>query len=77
MVNRQIDGHNINELKSSMSKTNNKPTLIIAHTIKGKGVSFMENQPKWHANWPSPEYEKKAIDSGRNTNYFIFKKKYE
>tara|TARA_Y100000992_G_C21161947_1_gene441544 strand:+ start:141 stop:872 length:732 start_codon:yes stop_codon:yes gene_type:complete len=58
----EVDGHNINELKSSMSKTNNKPTLIIAHTIKGKGVSFMENQPKWHANWPSPEYEKKAIE---------------
>ena len=39
----------------------NKPHLIFADTIKGKGVSFMENQPKWHANWPSPEFEEKAI----------------
>ena len=60
-----------------MKEQKNEPHLIIADTVKGKGVSFMENQPKWHANWPSPEYEKKAIDSGRNTNYLIFKKKYE
>ena len=58
----EVDGHNIDELKNSMNKNNNRPILIIAHTIKGKGVSFMENQPKWHANWPSPEYEKKAIE---------------
>ena len=62
----EVDGHNIDELKNSMNKNNNRPTLIIAHTIKGKGVSFMENQPKWHANWPSPEYEKKLLRSYQN-----------
>jgi transketolase len=57
-----IDGHNINELTEKMKEKKNKPHLIIADTIKGKGVSFMENQPKWHANWPSPEFEKQAIE---------------
>jgi transketolase len=58
----EIDGHNIEELTKKMLEKKNKPHLIVAHTIKGKGVSFMENQPKWHANWPTPEYEKIAID---------------
>jgi transketolase len=38
------------------------PHLIIAKTIKGKGVSFMENQPKWHANWLNSEFMAKAIE---------------
>ena len=45
-----------------LKEDKNEPHLVIADTIKGKGVSFMENQPKWHANWPSPEYEKKAVE---------------
>ena len=57
-----IDGHNISKLTEKMKEKKNKPHLIIADTIKGKGVSFMENQPKWHANWPSPEFEKQAIE---------------
>lgn len=56
----EVDGHNIDELNKAFSQTSNDPSLIIAHTIKGKGVSFMENEPSWHANWPAPEYEKKA-----------------
>jgi transketolase len=35
--------------------------MIIAQTVKGKGVSYMENNPKWHACWPDPEHEKIAI----------------
>ena len=35
--------------------TKGKPTCIVANTIKGKGVSFMENNPKWHGVAPSPE----------------------
>jgi transketolase len=31
-----------------------KPTVVIAHTIKGKGVSFMENDPEWHGKAPKP-----------------------
>ena len=38
------------------------PHLIIANTIKGKGVSFMENSPPWHAKGPSEELEKKAFE---------------
>lgn len=58
----ELDGHNIENISNSLKEKKNKPHLIIANTVKGKGVSFMENQPKWHANWPSPEYEKKAIE---------------
>ena len=39
-----------------------KPHMIIAHTIKGKGVSFMENVAKWHHGVPTEEQLKQAID---------------
>jgi transketolase len=48
----EIDGHNMSEILEALStaqKTTGKPTIIIARTIKGKGVSFMEDQVKWHA----------------------------
>src|SRR3989339_673948 len=51
----EIDGHNISEVLSAYDKASamkNKPTVIIAHTIKGKGVSFMENQAGWHGKTP-------------------------
>ncbi len=46
----EIDGHNIDDIYSSIesSKLSDKPTAIIANTIKGKGVRFMENNPSWH-----------------------------
>ena len=58
----EIDGHNLEIMTKILKEDKNEPHLVIADTIKGKGVSFMENQPKWHANWPSPEYEKKAVE---------------
>ena len=47
-----VDGHNITQLYDSFTKfhVENKPKVIIAHTIKGKGVSFMENNNEWHHN---------------------------
>lgn len=46
----EIDGHSFSEIiKALNAKTSNRPLMIIANTIKGKGVSFMENNPKWHA----------------------------
>jgi transketolase len=46
---QEIDGHNLFELKNSFdSQDVNKPNAIIANTIKGKGVSFMENNKDWH-----------------------------
>ena len=47
----EIDGHNIISLGYAFNGTRNKnsrPKAIIANTIKGKGVSFMENQVEWH-----------------------------
>ncbi len=54
----EIDGHSMGEIITSLEKipySKDKPTAIIANTIKGKGVSFMENVPMWHFRAPSPE----------------------
>ncbi|MEE9356503.1 MAG: transketolase [Methylococcaceae bacterium] len=57
-----IDGHGIEEIRGAIeADRSKKPKLIIANTIKGKGVSYMENQPKWHACWPNPEQEAQAL----------------
>ena len=47
---KSIDGHDFNELSDSfvLDETSNKPTVVIANTIKGKGISFMENVASWH-----------------------------
>lgn len=58
-----VDGHDIGalmEVTDSMPFKPNKPSLVIAHTTKGKGVSFMENQLKWHHGAPSAEEYDKA-----------------
>lgn len=55
---REIDGNNVAEIQNAFDSLPfeiDKPSLIIAHTIKGKGVSFMENQLKWHHGVPSQE----------------------
>ena len=52
---KEIDGHNHNELREALRNTeneNSKPTVIIANTIKGKGISFMENNILWHYRFP-------------------------
>ncbi len=52
----EVDGHNHDELrKALLSQDKNKPTCIIAHTVKGKGVSFMENKVLWHYRDPQGE----------------------
>ena len=51
---KNIDGHNFNQIyRSLLVKKNKKPTVIIANTIKGKGVSFMENSILWHYKFPN------------------------
>lgn len=60
----EIDGHNIrmvNDAVRSARATQGKPTMIIAHTIPGKGVSFMENDYTWHGKPPNDEEAKKAL----------------
>lgn len=49
---REVDGHDINRLISvlSMSSTNGQPTCVVARTIKGKGIDFMEHNNEWHHN---------------------------
>ena len=63
-----VDGHNIRELIQAFEqakKTKGKPTAIIANTIKGKGVSFMENEAGWHGKAPNDEeYEQALKDLG-------------
>jgi transketolase len=54
----EVDGHNLNALDAAFAearKIKGKPTVLIAHTVKGKGVSFMENNPKWHGVAPSQD----------------------
>ena len=60
-----IDGHNIEEIKSAFEVAKNvkdKPVCIIAKTIKGKGVSYMENKAEWHGKAPKEEQYKIAIE---------------
>ena len=59
----EIDGHNIYEIYNAIeqAKINKKPTAIIANTVKGKGVSFMENNAGWHGKAPNTEDYEKAM----------------
>lgn len=60
----EIDGHDIAQILAAVEEaksTSGKPTLILAKTIKGKGVTFMENQAGWHGNAPKPEQRDEAL----------------
>ena len=61
----EINGHNFEQIKEAFKQareTKEKPTCIIAKTIKGKGVSFMENQVGWHGKAPNEEQYKQAMN---------------
>lgn len=61
----ECDGHNISNLIDAFTSARTKkgmPSIIIAKTIKGKGVSFMENQIGWHGKAPNEEEYKKAME---------------
>ena len=59
----KIDGHNLNSLDQTIKKVKNtkKPSVIIADTIKGKGISFMENSGHWHSAKITDEFYIKAM----------------
>jgi transketolase len=60
----EIDGHDLAQIDKALDQaeaTHGGPTLIVAHTVKGKGVSFMENNPEWHGKSPKPEEAVAAI----------------
>lgn len=61
----EIDGHNLSEVDKAylqFKETKGNPTAIIAKTIKGKGVSYMENLAQWHGKVPSKELVQKALE---------------
>jgi len=60
----EIDGHHFGEIIEALEqaeKTKGRPTMIIAKTVKGKGVSFMENNPDWHGKAPNNEEAQIAL----------------
>lgn len=60
-----VDGHNIEQIIDAFETaklTKNMPTIIIAKTIKGKGISFMENKAEWHGKAPNKEEFEKAMN---------------
>ncbi len=60
----EIDGHDFLAVQGAYREaeaTKGKPTCIVAHTVKGKGVSFMENNPKFHGTAPTPAEVKLAL----------------
>ncbi|MCP4679649.1 MAG: transketolase [Deltaproteobacteria bacterium] len=62
---KEVDGHNLGRLIETFDGlpfVPKKPNLIVAHTTKGKGVSFMENEPIWHYRMPNPEEMEQACN---------------
>lgn len=60
----EMNGHNFDDISATLQKAievTGKPVCIIAHTVKGKGVSFMENQVGWHGKAPNDEEFEKAM----------------
>ena len=60
----ELDGHDmaaVNAAYDEAAATKGKPTVLVAHTVKGKGVSFMENNPKYHGVAPTAEELEKAL----------------
>ncbi|ADL43107.1 Transketolase domain-containing protein [Caldicellulosiruptor obsidiansis OB47] len=61
----KIDGHDFNQIENAVNEAKTvkgKPTIIIAETVKGKGVSFMENEAGWHGTAPNKEQAQKALE---------------
>ena len=61
----QVDGHDIdaliNALNAAKRAADGRPHVLVADTIKGRGVSFMENQAGWHGKAPNAEQTEQAV----------------
>jgi len=71
----EVDGHNIREILDAMKKAKSmaaNPTVIICHTIPGKGVDFMENKFEWHGKPPNKEEAKIALHELRTLGGKIY-----
>ena len=57
-----VNGHDVPHLIDTLRwpRSMSRPTMIIAETVKGRGVSFMEDRPEWHAKFPTPEQLEQA-----------------
>ena len=67
---REVDGHDVAQLRRVYTRTFfsiRKPKVIIAHTVKGKGISFMENNLEWHYRWPDARDLAKALGELNDT----------
>ena len=61
----EIDGHDFSQILEVIERAKRckgKPTMVIANTVKGKGVSFMENRDEWHSGAPNPEQWRHALE---------------
>lgn len=58
---REVDGHDFTQLEEALSELRDRPRAVIARTVKGKGISFMENQPSWHNNVVSRKLYEQAM----------------
>ena len=61
----KADGHDFDQLSKAVDQAreyNGKPTMIVCDTVKGKGVSFMENQAGWHGTAPNAEQTEQALN---------------
>jgi transketolase len=72
----EMNGHNMEEIVSKLEMAvsfKGRPTVLIAHTIKGKGVSFMENNNDWHSKIPtSSEHEQALIELNTRGNFDVY-----
>ena len=64
----EVNGHDFSELISAFNKPQNKPKMIISHTIKGKGISFMEDKLEWHYKSPNKEQLEIALKEIEENN---------
>jgi transketolase len=74
----EIDGHDIKQILSTLNKGirfKGKPTMILANTTPGKGVSFMENNYEWHGKPPTPEQAKIALAELEHEREMLLKAK--
>ena len=56
----EINGHDMMQIENALNEKSSKPKIIVAHTTKGKGVSFMENKLEWHYRSPNKELLEQA-----------------
>jgi transketolase len=60
----EVNGHDVQQVAEALAmatQVHDRPTIIIAHTTKGRGVSFMENRSYWHGNVPNAEQLAQAL----------------